>query len=585
MDIESERNIKSKIYEVETALNYADFVVGTSNLWVPEFGFSHDEREASELPYEQQYLAALWVFYHFFASVSSRAWVHLAASMQAGKTGVVTALIRLMMNGPNRKVINMFPTDIFVITGMNDDAWKKQTKVRLPRMFRDNVYHSKGLINAQRALHAKAARNGGVLRDVLIVQDESHIACGIKCQPSRMIYDTLVSLCPPTEWVSNNIRLLTISATDPSAIIGIGANTEMAAVVKLLTTEGYQSPNMLLDSGRLHDTYNLYNEESVIQMLEFVVKTYGKIPLYHIIRPKQGKSDAVAEILSRLCPEASVVQWDSKSKSKTKSDDASTTSSMDDINVCLLENVPETMTFIIIKNMFYAAKTLNDTHVGLMHDRIGHKDDTNLQSLIGRGCGYGKSTRTHIFGSLTTVHHQIDIWSKITPTNTVFEAKASSLRGKMPGVTVSGSGNTASMSVSLKRRVPMGPAYGGVAGDAAVAAPKSARVSHSEDDFDSYWSPWYDTEKEVMDKWKELGGRGALLKTNPDGFKICSTTEGPGVIKKEEIEGFRAGKKTANMDPSKLNKDGKQFRRYVAYSDVTKKYSAQYCLHMISRKK
>lgn len=573
-------NFPSMISDAESGLTSADFVVGVDNLWVPEFGFLHDESEAAERPHAPQYLAALRVFHHFFAALSTKAWVHLAASMQAGKTGVVTALIRLMMIASNRVKVKILPTDIFVITGMNDDAWKKQTKCRLPRIFRENVHHNKGLVNTQKALHAKAARNGGILCDVLIIQDESHFACNAKNQPSRMIYDTLCTLCPPTEWVANNIRLLTISATDPSAIIGVGAHTEMSAVVKLYTTEGYQSPEMLLESGRLQNTYNLVDEASILKMLTFVTVTFGEEPLYHILRPKQGKSEIVVEILRRLRPAAAVIPWDSKSKAKG-GDDASTSSAMEDINA-LLENVPETVTFIVIKNMFYAAKTLDDTHVGLMHDRIGHKDDTNLQSLIGRGCGYSKSTRTHIFGSLTTVRHYIDVWSKITPTDTVFAADASKLGGKMPGVTVSGTGATASLSVSLTRRVPMGPACGG-AGGAAPAAPAPTRVVHSEDDFESSWSPWYTKEEEVIAQWKAWGGLARLLKTNADGFKICSTTGSAKVVKREEIDGFRTGKKTANIDVKKVEVGKKAFRRYVAYTDVTNKETAVYCVHKVHR--
>ena len=37
--------------------------------------------------------------------------------------------------------------------------------------------------------------------------------------------------------------------------------------------------------------------------------------------------------------------------------------------------------------MFYAAKRLHDEHAGIFFDRVGAKDDTNLQSLLGRACG------------------------------------------------------------------------------------------------------------------------------------------------------------------------------------------------------
>ena len=39
-------DFKSMISEVEFGLTCADFTVGVDKLWVPEFGFSHDEKEA-----------------------------------------------------------------------------------------------------------------------------------------------------------------------------------------------------------------------------------------------------------------------------------------------------------------------------------------------------------------------------------------------------------------------------------------------------------------------------------------------------------------------------------------------------------
>lgn len=576
-------NFASMISDAETGLDSAGFTVGIDNLWTPEFGFQYEENLAAERPYNPQYLAALRVFHFFFALNAPKTWVHLAATMQAGKTGVVTAIIRLMMISQNIAKINIRPPDIFVFTGMNDDAWKMQTKVRLPNAFRSNVQHNKGLSHVQTALRKKAERNGGVLKDVFIIQDESHIACNCNNQPSRVIWDTLCELCPTTNWKENNIRLLTISATDPSLVIGVGTHREDSAVVKLYTTEAYQSPEMLLAAGRLHDTFNIADEASVRKMLSYVNETYGEQSLYHIIRPKQGKSDNVAEILRKLCPDATVISWDSKSKNKKDSDSSSSLSEMDDIND-KLETEPPTKTFIVIKNMFYAAKTLEDKYVGLMQDRIGHKDDTNLQSLIGRGCGYNKSMRTHIFGSLATVRHYIDVWSKITPTENVFEGSLTAFRGKMPGVAVTtDSPRNIIINVAPTRRLPTGPATGTATGG-EVEGRANRAPPLCEDDFDSTWSPYYRTENEANNKWKEWGGKPRDLAINEDGFKICSTTGAAKVVKKEEIENFRTGKKTGNMpDARKLPIGKKMCRRYVAYEDITNPNTAIYCVHMIMR--
>jgi hypothetical protein len=579
-------DVSGHISDAEVGLATAGFVVGMENLWVSEHGIDAEEVEAYEAPYPAQYLAALYVFHHLFASMAKKSWVHIAASMQAGKTGVVTAVIRLMMIGANFRAIGIQPRNVFIITGMNDDAWKKQSKLRVPLAFRDNVQHSKGLVKIQTALRMKAARNDGVLRDVLIFQDESHIACGVKNQPSRLVYDTLCELCPVDKWVENNIRFVTISATDPSATIGIAERAD-TAIVKLTTSDGYQSPESLLASGRLHDTFGLHDEASVRKMLAFVDTTFRGGALWHIVRPKFGKAKEVVEILQRLGRQA--VPWDSDNKKRASagSDDESSVS-MKDINE-KLGSAPAVETFIVIKNMFYAAKTLDDTHVGVLFDRLGHKDDTNLQSLIGRACGYGKSETTHVFGSITTVRNFIEVWSKVAPTETVFpDVAASTLKRKMPGVSVVAvRGGGSALKVAPSRRLPTGRACGGAgrADEPAADEEAPARVKLSEDDFDSEWSEWLPTEADVLREWKKMGGRGAALKSNDDGFLVCSTTGAAKVVKKEEIDNFRTGKKTANMPAaSKLKAGESNCRRYVAYRDVADKTTAVFCVHKITRK-
>jgi len=148
-------------------------------------------------------------------------------------------------------------------------------------------------------------------------------------------------------------------------------------------------------------------------------------------------------------------------------------------------------------------------------------------------------------------------------------------------------GGGSALKVAPSRRLPTGRACGGAgrADEPAAAEEAAPRVKLSEDDFDSEWSEWVSTEAEVLRKWKEMGGRGAALKSNEDGFLVCSTTGAAKVVKKEEIENFRTGKKTANMPAaSKLKAGESNCRRYVAYRDVADKTTAVFCVHKITRK-
>ena len=186
-------NFASALSDAECQLPSNGF---SAMLWTPEFGWSSSESEASQAPHSPQLLAALQIFLWFFIAETNRTWVHLAAEMQAGKTGVVSALIRLMFT--NAKKVRITPDRVFILTGMSDNAWIKQTRERLPNSVRTGVAHSGGFSKIQIALRSLAA--DGHLENVLIIFDESHIASLERNRPNRMIYDEVARLCPRELW-------------------------------------------------------------------------------------------------------------------------------------------------------------------------------------------------------------------------------------------------------------------------------------------------------------------------------------------------------------------------------------------------
>jgi hypothetical protein len=568
--------MESIVADCETGLTAAGFAAGLERLWVPDFGWADDEAAAAADPFLPQYLAALQVFAWFFQA--KKVWAHLAAEMQAGKTGVILALIRLMLSPANYRTIGIRPDDIYVLTGMSDNAWKKQTRERLPRAVRENVHHNGGLAQVRRSLFAKAARPGG-LKNVLVVLDESHIASNYNNKPAREVFDTLCGLCPIEEWAERGIRLVTISATDPAMVIAAGAIRNYAHIVNLRTTDAYQSVESLNTAGRLHKTFDLVDETTVRRLLTFIEGKFGAgARRYHVLRPRPSKLAAVREALERLVPGCNIVQWDSGRKSAGAGADATTVSSeADDINE-VLSCEPEAPTFVLLKNMFYASKTLDDSFVGVMHDRVGHKDDTNLQSLLGRACGYGKSADTHIFTSLVTVENYLKVWRDLSPRDRprLTTAEERVLDRRMAGVTTSDGG----LALLRTRAVPVAAGAGAAV---PVAEPARRRTSVDEDCFQSEWSQWFTTEEAAMAWWRAHGGRAQKLKS-ADGFLICSTTGSPCKHKMEEIERFRSGKKTANMPGASKMEVGKtECRRYVAYENIDDPSTARFCVHWIKR--
>lgn len=384
-----------------------------TDLWVPEFGWDTNEELAAEEPHAPQKLAAAMCFLAFFVKRARRTWVHLAAEMQAGKTGVVTALIRLMLSNIDKLKIR--PNRVFVITGMGDNSWKKQTRDRLPKDVRANVHHSGGLNKVIKALRSLAVDRE--LSNVLIVIDESHLAAAANNRPGT-VYAEVALLCPREKWQENNIRFLTISATDPAKVLMIKEKDD-AEVVRLQTTDDYQSVQKLQLAGRIRfaEEYgNIDSDKAITELKRCVTESFSDAPRYHLVRAPYRRQDTIMEKLRAAFPDAEVLKFDSEEK-MTKPTAGGDDSSMaleeiEDINEKLLV-APEKHTFIVLKNMFYAAKTLEDEFVGVLWDRMSNKDDTNLQSLLGRACGYGKSSRTTVYTSKQTVENYLGCWREL----------------------------------------------------------------------------------------------------------------------------------------------------------------------------
>ena len=518
-------NFASALSDAECQLPSNGF---SATLWTPEFGWSSSESEASQAPHSPQLLAALQIFLWFFIAETNRTWVHLAAEMQAGKTGVVSALIRLMF--ANAKKVRITPDRVFILTGMSDNAWIKQTRERLPNSVRTGVAHSGGFAKIQIALRSLAA--DGHLENVLIIFDESHIASLERNRPNRMIYDEVARLCPRELWQERNIRFLTISATDPAKSSICSENRSSSKVVRLLTNESYQSVESLNIAERIryNDTFGDLHEATAIAELKRAVAEYN-VPLFHILRPRQAKQGRVEELLKTAIPGCVVIPWDSTTKLRENDSDSTST---DDIND-LLQVPPQVPTFILLKNMFYASKTMDDTNVGILWDRKGGKDDTNLQSLLGRALGYGKSKRTVVYTSKDTVENYLGFWRDAIaglplPTDIPVE-KIDRLDKKMAGIQTVRIIN--GQPIITVRRTYIGPGGGTTVAPAPVVEkpPPNVEEFPSIDALKARWN-------QIQRDEGEPSIKSARAPTNKDGFYVCSIGKSTGKQTTQAVRNF-----------------------------------------------
>jgi hypothetical protein len=257
-----------------------------SVLWIPETGFTMQTHpDVEEEPKDTQKLAAYQCFLALdfvkkvdsgsasgaYAAVSpdsadgkspssnddERIWVHLQAEMQAGKTGVVWALIRLIMQNFSKKYElsekgkkpegwpSFNADNIMFITSCRNCVWKHQ----MSGDFSYCIDSSPKLEALMVHLKNLATANGGILKNVLIVIDESHIADCEANRPNEVL--KALSELTQNQMFARNVRVLTISATDPAAL----EDSRLRKSVRLLTADTCQSVKTLHEDG--HDRTSL----------------------------------------------------------------------------------------------------------------------------------------------------------------------------------------------------------------------------------------------------------------------------------------------------------------------------------------
>lgn len=558
-----------------------------SEPWTPETGIRSDEETAFAKPHDAQYLAALRSCAHMFAATKQRVWVHLAAEMQAGKTGVIATVARLIL--ANYKRLNIASDRIFVVTGMSDEAWQTQTALRLPAVLRDNVHHGATLSKVAEKL-IRLAR-GDVLKNVMIFIDESHYATAANNQPAKQIYDTVARLCPRESWAKNNIRFMTISATDPAKVIAMKASGLPCQVVRLFTSDEYQSVEKLQACGRIRyleqvpENGALHTPTGFNALVDAVMELEAEHgALVHIIRPQNGKGKSVVAQLHDRFPRAAVEEWDVASNKEklraAKEEGSSGVGSATDINEAILNKKPIVTTFVVLKGMFRAAKTLNDAHVGVMYDRVGAADATNLQSLLGRACGYGKSTRTVVFTSQSTVTNYLRCWRELCASKEWASTTEdlSKLNGKMPHTkSVKAVSGEAKLVTTATHATPFGHGIGAATAEELAA---SAKARYNDDDYEVVWSQEFTT---LADLKAAKLTMGAPPKPGADGF-FKNANGGAGPMSRGQLMALKTGKKTTNMRLPLANVGDTSKRTYPFYEDPSDVSTVRFVVRTLTRK-
>lgn len=307
---------------------------------------------------------------------SSNDLVTLCAPPQWGKTGV-SLFVSYMMAIKG----GIDPNNVFFITAMSDRSWLLQTKERVLPMWRNNVYH-------RNTLHYLEDRVGRLKREkkdknILIIVDECHIANRRDFTLGNIIES--LNLKNPDTLKEKNIKILQISATPSNTLIDAEDWPNHAKVCPKFNNN-YVSFQTFLDEDRLRDPHNLMTEEGCGNYFSEVC---ADTPKYHFVRSvSAGPTGRATYSLTKTSLQKQCSKYNAE---LIELNMIKTQSQIKEI-FRNLDKQPSKHTFILIKNMLGASKTITDKFIGSVHESLPREKDNSseIQGLPGRMCGWTK---------------------------------------------------------------------------------------------------------------------------------------------------------------------------------------------------
>lgn len=311
---------------------------------------------------------------------SEKILVTLCAPPQWGKTGVSLFVSYKM---------SLYKTDkVFYLTGMSDKSWVEQTKKRVLPSWEDNVYHRNTLHKLLlKLLDMKLEKKD---KNILLIIDECHIAN----KTDNILNEIMEHLHIKNieKLMKKNIKILQISATPSNALVDAEKWEKYHQKIIPVITNQYVSFDSFIKKEKLKTPYELLD----FTQCEMFIEHFNNFPnnRYHFVRVSSKgpsgniKYNRVKSQLKLLC--------EKKDYSLIEMNGTIHKSEINNI-FHSLSYEPEKHTIILIKDMLGAAKTIDDSYIGCVHESTPDKKDysSEVQGLPGRLCGWTKQKGTH----------------------------------------------------------------------------------------------------------------------------------------------------------------------------------------------
>ncbi len=311
---------------------------------------------------------------------------------QTGKTGCMTALIQHYILSYNIPIDN-----IYIITGLSDKEWKKDTKNRMPEAIISRVFHRANLSKTFiRDIRAK--------QNTLIIMDEIQMAC----EENQTIHKTFkeCGFYDLDFLLENDVKLIQFSATPDGNLNDIKDWKYHSAKVQLEPGEGYYGPKQAIEQNRVNQFKDLTNIDNVKELKQDIECKF-KTPRYHLVRVpnKRENKDGTnnqSKVISNIKNVFGENYEYNKNYLKTKKGD------INDI----LKKLPEKHTFIFYCEILRCAKTQIKKYIGISYERYvpNPNDSSIIQGSFGRLTGYDDNGDSICYTNKPSLENYIQLW-------------------------------------------------------------------------------------------------------------------------------------------------------------------------------
>ena len=312
---------------------------------------------------------------------------------QTGKTGCMTSLIQ------HYCLSELIPIDnIYIITGLSDAEWKKDTKNRMPDSINSRVFHRANLSKTFfRDIREK--------QNSLIIMDEIQIAC----EENQTIHKTFKD-CGFYDLyflLENDIKLIQFSATPDGNMNDILDWKHHSAKVKLEPGEAHYGPKEAVEQNRVKQFKDLTNIDNV-EELKKDIETNFKTHRYNLIRVpnKRENKDGTnnqSKVISNIKKVFGENYEYNKNYLKTKKGDINN----------ILKKKPEKHTFIFYCEILRCAKTQYKKYIGISYERyVSNPNDSSIiQGSFGRLTGYDDNSDSICYTNIPSLENYIKLWN------------------------------------------------------------------------------------------------------------------------------------------------------------------------------